>query len=326
MATLIITNGDIAAGTLATARPEATILPWRDVLHDGPVRELSAEEFRAERAAFLADGVVNTVQSVTAELTERDALVAGHHGFDRIELWFEHDLYDQLQIVQVVDMLVAAGRRQDLYHIPSPRHLGPIPPDRIGELEKLTLPVNAAMFSTASAVWSAYRQPALNALDAVRKEPIAGFPFLGHAIHRALQDLPDANGLTRTERQMLYSIDRGLTLPGVLFARVLNMEEAAFLGDWGFYSRLSNLAFAAVPLITGLTERFEPAVMHDDKRRKAYVTTPLALTTYGAEVLAGNEDRAARNVIDFWLGGTRVTNDNLWRWNDKTETLVAPRK
>ena len=325
MPTLIITNGDVAAGTLGIARPEATILPWRDGLHDGPVRDIPAREFRAERAEFLADGVVNTVKSVTAELTTRDGTIAGHGAFDRIELWFEHDLYDQLQIIQVIDMAAAAGRKRGLYHIPSPRHLGPIPPDMILDLEKLTLPVNAAMTATARAVWSAFRQPDPTALDAARKRPIAGFPFLGQAIGRALQELPDAHGLTRTERQILYSIDRGLTRPGALFARVLNMEEAAFLGDWGFFSRLTNLAFADVPLITGLTERFEPAMMRNDDRRKAFITTPLSLTTFGAEVLAGNEDRAARNTIDFWLGGTHITNDNLWRWNDETETLVAPR-
>lgn len=324
MPTLIITNGDVAAETLGIARPEATILPWRDVLHDGPVRDLPSDEFRAERAKYLADGVINTVQSVQEDMAERDAVIAGHAAFDRIELWFEHDLYDQLQIVQVVDMLAAAARVDGLFHIPSPRHLGPIPPDRILELEKLTLPVNDAMTATAKYVWSAFRQPEPTNLDSVRNGPIAGFPFLAQALKRALQDLPDANGISRTERQILYTIDRGVTLPGPLFARVLNMEEAAFLGDWSFFSILTDLAYADIPLINGLVERFEPALMRDDARRKSFITTPVSLTDFGKAVLAGEEDRAARTAIDKWLGGTHVTNDNLWRWNDNSETLIAP--
>ena len=34
---LNITNGDIAAGTLGEAGIAGKIIPWRDVLHEGPV-------------------------------------------------------------------------------------------------------------------------------------------------------------------------------------------------------------------------------------------------------------------------------------------------
>ncbi|NOZ33116.1 MAG: hypothetical protein GXP01_08615, partial [Alphaproteobacteria bacterium] len=253
-----------------------------------------------------------------------DAMIAGHQVFDRIELWFEHDLYDQLQLVQIIDMLAAGKRETGLFHIPSPRHLGPIPADRILDLADLTLPVNAAMTATAKNVWAAYRQPDPRELDAARKGPIAGFPFLAQALKRALQDLPDANGIGRTERQTLYTIDRGVKLPGPLFARVLNMEEAAFLGDWGFFSMLNDMVYADLPLVSGLAERFEPALMQDDERRKAFITTPVSLTAYGKAVLDGHEDHAAKNKIDKWIGGTHITNENLWRWIDETETLLPP--
>ncbi len=34
---LIITNGDSAGALLRRAIPDAEVLPWRDVLHEGPV-------------------------------------------------------------------------------------------------------------------------------------------------------------------------------------------------------------------------------------------------------------------------------------------------
>jgi len=324
MSTLIVTNGDVAAETLRIARPADTVLPWADVLHDGPVRMLPAAKFRAERAAFLADGEVNSVARVSEDLAERDAMIAGHKEFERIELWFEHDLYDQLQIIQVVNMLAEHGRSEDVFHIPAPRHLGPIPADKILELEGLTLPVNAAMVKTAQYVWSAYCQDTPAAFDAARKTPIAGFPFLGQAILRSLQELPGVDGVTRTERQILYTVDRGVLRPGMLFARVLSMEEAAFLGDWSFFSILTGLAFGKVPLLTGLPEPFTPAMMQDNDRRKAFITANLALTTFGRDVLAGREDRVRHTVFDAWLGGTHITNDNLWRWDDRAEMLIAP--
>lgn len=324
MPVLIITNGDVTAETLRAAKPDATVLPWRDVLHEGPVRNIPADQFRAERAAFLADGVVHTEVNVLADLEARDATLTRHTDFDRIELWFEHDLYDQLQIVQVISRLATLGRRENLFHVPSPRHLGPLAVNQMLKLEALRLPVNEPMFETAARAWNAYRADNPGALVKAQTGPIAGFPFLGQAITRALQELPGPDGLTRTERQTLYSIDRGVVRPGMLFARVLNMEEAAFMGDRSFFAILSGLAFAAIPLLTGLPERFEPALMAVDERRKAFITATVALTQFGADVLGGKADRAAHTTVDFWLGGTHVTPDNLWRWDDDNETLVPP--
>lgn len=324
MSLLIITNGDVVAETLAEAKPEATVLPWRDVMHEGPVRDLDPAAFRQERAEHLADGEVNTIESVVNDLEQRDQLIVDHAKFDRIELWFEHDLYDQLQIVHIVNMLASLGRSENVYHIPSSRHLGPIPPDQILKLEELTLPVNAPMFATAIDVWKAYTSPTPEALAVARKGPIAGFPFLAQAITRALQELPGLDGLTRTERQTLYTIDRGVVRPGMMFARVLNMEEAAFLGDWSFFKILTDLCAGPSPLLEGLSEPFAPALFQDDKRRKAFITTGVSLTSFGEEVLAGRQIRTDHADIDTWVGGTHVSGQNLWRWDDAAEELIAP--
>ena len=57
---------------------------------------------------------------------------------------------------------------------------------------------------------------------------------------------------------------------------------------------------------------------------KRYFAIPLALTAFGRDVLAGKTDHADANRIDMWLGGTHVTNGNLWRWDLDTESLKSP--
>ena len=55
MSTLHVTNGDVVGGTLIQAGFGDAVLPWRDVLHDGPVPGgLDAEALRNVRAQFLA--------------------------------------------------------------------------------------------------------------------------------------------------------------------------------------------------------------------------------------------------------------------------------
>lgn len=324
MSLLIVTNGDSVAGTLRQIRNHATIVPWRDALHEGPVRDLPPAAFRAERARHLADGTVNTIEGVEADMAARDAMIARHGEFDRIELWFEHDLYDQLQLIQILDTLADQGRTESVALLQAPRHLGPMSPDQLEGLTDLALPVITSMQEAASRVWSAFRKPDPQLFAGTRNGPLPALPFLGAAILRMLQELPGRDGLSRTERQILYSVDRGVARPGPLFARVLNMEEAAFLGDWSFFATLSGLAFTEVPLITGLPERFEPALLENDDARKAFITAPLKLTGLATDVLAGKADRAEHTSIDRWVGGTHVTNENLWRWNDERGELVRP--
>ena len=52
---LHLTNGDCAVAVISQAVSGA-FLPWRDVLHEGPVRAgLSLEQLSAERARFIAE-------------------------------------------------------------------------------------------------------------------------------------------------------------------------------------------------------------------------------------------------------------------------------
>jgi hypothetical protein len=52
---LHITNGDSAAEVIRRAGVQGDVLPWRDVLHEGPVPQgLSLEELLGVRARFIA--------------------------------------------------------------------------------------------------------------------------------------------------------------------------------------------------------------------------------------------------------------------------------
>ena len=103
---LHITNGDSASNTIEKCGVQGQVLPWRDVLHDGPVPgHVSRERLSDERARFLADPLFGGYQRVRADFAERDELLNRAGEFDEVVLWFEHDLYDQLQILQILDWL-----------------------------------------------------------------------------------------------------------------------------------------------------------------------------------------------------------------------------
>ncbi|HET6638237.1 MAG TPA: helix-turn-helix transcriptional regulator, partial [Gemmatimonadota bacterium] len=106
---LHVTNGDCAAERIALADLGGEILPWRDVLHEGPVPAgLDDAGLRARRAGFLGDSEWAGEERVLRDLEERDARLAVT-ARDEIVLWFEPDLYDQLQLLQVLDRLSRDG-------------------------------------------------------------------------------------------------------------------------------------------------------------------------------------------------------------------------
>ena len=88
---LHITNGDAAVPVLRAAGVAGTILPWRDVLHEGPVPAVDADELSAVRSRFPTER--------SDAFADRDRLLAEA---EELVLWFEHDLYDQLQLAQVL--------------------------------------------------------------------------------------------------------------------------------------------------------------------------------------------------------------------------------
>lgn len=324
---LILTNGDSAVGLLeeAGAGDNSEIVPWSDMLHSGPVPVTNDEYALTEiRAAHLADGIIHTVENVLSDLKTRNSFLDLHQSYESIELWFEHDLYDQLQLVQILDMLHNRGRQENIVLVQAPDYLGMQTAETILRFEELAILVSPEMSERAVSIWNAFREPTPVLLAEQSKNKTIGFPFLRQALVRLLQELPGPDGLSRTERQILYSLNRGVNKPGLLFARNMNMEEAAFLGDWEFFSILSNLVTCETPLIDGLPEHFEPVLLQDDNRRKSFIGSQLELTSAGQSVLEGDKDNLDLNEINRWLGGCHLKNGSVWRWNDEGQTLSGP--
>ena len=221
---LHVTNGDAAVFDIARAAgvaPEA-VLPWRDVLHDGPVPSgLGAEALARVRAAHLAARGWASEAEALLSFLERDARLAGHPQDAPVVLWFEDDLYDALQLAQIGDRL--EGRAGDVLRVRMPH-------DRSGGLESAFAAREAC--SPDGAAFAALRSgdPAVWA---------GAFPFA----ERLLEELPDARtGLSRLEREILEALSAGPLEGGELFVRVAEQEQPPWLGDTSVWAAADALA------------------------------------------------------------------------------------
>ena len=276
---------------------------------------LSANELRRCRAEFLA---INwgDVADIERGLASRDQAVADAASGDEIVLWFEHDLYDQLHVLQVVDLLHTLQARGALAArvtaILADDYLAAQPDDRLSQWFASRVIVSEAQFAAAAAAWEAFRAPEPVALQQFQHP--GAWPTLTKALRRHLQQFPAAGtGLSRTERQTLAAAVAGpRPLRELFHAANHECEDAIFMGDAGWWPHIR-------PLLTGAHRCSRPPAigLTIGITRTGGVPTEgapkLRLTEMGARVLAGDADHVDLNGIDRWLGGVHLTAEPVSR-------------
>jgi hypothetical protein len=325
--TLVITNGDAALERLAAAGVTEQILPWRDALHDGPVPSVPADELARIRTTFLAEAFGALAGNLAASFAHRDATLVSHRDFARIEVWLEHDLYDQLQLLQILDRLAALGRTEGVWLVQAADYLGLMSEEAICALAARAAPVTAAQFDLARRAWAAFTASTPTGMVQLISGDLAPLPWLPPALRRLLSELPDrSSGLALSESRILEALLQGPMRVPRVFAAISAREEARFMGDASFFRWLDGLAFGPEPVVSGLPCRcpIKSQAGYDDPRARAYLSADISATPFGTEVLAGRADHARANPVDRWLGGTHLSDGRLWRWHRGAEALVAP--
>ncbi|HXJ93370.1 MAG TPA: hypothetical protein VMT20_10880 [Terriglobia bacterium] len=303
-ATLHITNGD-SVQLRDTGLP-GEVLTWKDVLHEGPVPcGLSLDQLRPIRAHFLAEGSGQLESTILGELEKRDRTLAGFAEFEEVVLWFEHDLYDQLQLIQILDWFSRKDLgKTKLSLICTDRYLGMLTPDELLELYPKRVPVSPGKLELAARAWEAFSAADPNSIVELFQEDTSDLPYLQGALLRHLEQFPSTrNGLSRTERQILEIADAGLSRVGSVFCADRDREERIFMGDLVFNTYMHRLANARVPLV------------EIDRDEKLFWNAEVAITAEGRALLRAEFDNVRVNGIDRWLGGVHLHGSRVWRWD-----------
>lgn len=335
MTALHITNGDTAAELIreALGLDEADVLPWRDALHMGPVpeqRDLAG--LRPIRASFIAGEGWGSYEDILRDFEARDRRLEQLPRETEVILWFEHDLYDQLQLLQVLDFFaterpgawrIAMISIDDHPEVERFKGLGQLSEEAIRALYPTRSPIEDAHLQKAHSAWSAFRatdpRAILHFLDAESEE----LPYLRRALERCLQEFPwVTDGLSRSERQALSTLTDGPLSFSEIFVRTEEMEDIPFASDAAHWSQLRAMANAEHPLLTLVGPDEDPEPPQDPI---PYGDAIFDLTDHGRRVLAGEVDAIDLNGIDRWLGGVHLSSHgSVWRWDNDADppTLV----
>jgi len=324
---LHVTNGDDAGDKLRRFVNGAVTIT-ADPLHEGPAPAVDGGAWYDLRARFLSNGDAR-FDDIKAQLAAWDRAILDGARDGSVVLWFEHDLFDQLQLIRTLDLIGGPERIPPaantslicIDRFPGVTRfigLGQLTVEQLATLAGTERPVTPEQYALASRAWKAFRSTDPRALLdlTVALERDTTLEFLRDALLRFFAEYPSAsNGLSQTAQLALDALAEEPMAGEALFAAAQSREARPFLGDTIFFDMLRALASARVPLVS---LPFSPQEL--DLRSHL-----VAITDAGRAVAAGRSDHVALNGIDLWRGGVHLAgaDSSPWRWDAGGETLVS---
>ncbi|CAA6819295.1 MAG: Unknown protein [uncultured Sulfurovum sp.] len=300
---LNIINGDACINMLKEANMQGDFLAWKDFLHEGPVpTHLSLTELSKVRARFIADFGLGTFDEIYLDFLQRNKTLLNYQLYDKIILWFEHDLYDQLQLLQILSWFSEQNLDTiTLTLICTNNYLGESSPQQLKKLLRYEVPIVDKHLHLAKEAWLSFGKENPQEFSQLLNRSTAILPFLKAAIFRMLEEYPSTKyGLSRSEYQALLIISNGINNKIDIFIKYQSFEERKFMGDVIFWKILDTF------------EQYKVIKKHEEK---------FSITPLGKRLLEGEINWITLKNLQRHIGGVNVNNDNLWCWDMENKEI-----
>jgi uncharacterized protein DUF1835 len=328
---LHIHNGDSSASILKESGFPGHHFAFREALVEGPTpRGLSDEEWRDVRSRHLAEAYNVKADDCKKELLEQQHSLAGYASHDEVVLWFEHDLFCQVNLLYLLNWFserelgpttLSLICIDEFPGVENFRGLGELDAGQMASLFDTRRRVAGADLELAARAWAAYCSATPSAIETLLGDDTSRLPYLKGAMLLHLARFPSLkNGLGRIENKVLAIIAGGAEKFSALFPRFVEDDPGYGFGDAQIWNCLKRLTTATEPLVakSGIDETDE--ALSSSK----YFKSSFEITGIGARVLAGEKDFIAAGGIDLWLGGVHLSDKtSLWRWDEQRMSLMV---
>ncbi|HEX9160638.1 MAG TPA: hypothetical protein VF980_02945 [Thermoanaerobaculia bacterium] len=303
-----IHNGDVMAISARRAGIPGEHFAFRDTLVLGPV-PVSGDR-QPMRAEFISKAYGEELLRASNTLFEQEQALDAAESHDEIVLWFEHDLFCLMNFLYLLQRF--RDRNVTFVWCSDPLMMR-----EAGDVQLLfnsRAAATPAIFDIASRAWGAYTSPNPRLLNDVITATPNDLPFVRDGLRLHASRFPSVrNGLGSVENRLLKLIASGIADFGTLFGQFDADPPRFGYGDAQVLYTLRAMASRPVALIL--------MVQSEDGPPKV----TLATTPAGENVLNGAVDDIAVNDPDLWLGGTHVTKENIWRWDESRGEVIRSR-
>jgi hypothetical protein len=260
--------------------------------------------FLEERAAYLQQQYGIDSEAYLRDMRETLHRLDEAAQYDEIVLWFEFDLFCQVNLLFVLFYLrqlpvtlppVSIVQLDHHPEVPDFRGMGMLQPRHLPPLFDKRAPLQEEDWQLALQAWEAYSHDNPLALEALSQRSSRTLAYLGKALEAHLQRLPGAvNGLNAVEHFFLDRLTLGKLREQALYYQFWNELKIYGFGDFQLDTYIQRLQRAGV-------------LQREDAM--------LSITGLGREIINNEE-----NYLSFdpqenrWLGGIPLAH-TPWRWD-----------
>ncbi len=304
---LHITNGDCFTQRLKSLKLKGDIVTWREMLCEGKtLTNVGSESFWKTRFEFLNKNY-KVSKSIFIEKTLKEyRSLCNHKQQDQIVLWFEYDLFCQVNMIAVISWLkthrkyakislVCSGKEDESDKLYA---LNELSDEKVRELYENKLELGQDDIEYADYVWQLYCSDNPIRLENLSDYGNYQFDYLSEAITEHLHRFPTIkNGLNDMENNILFqAADKKPENKKKLLSTLLQNQGRLGFGDSQYQRAINRLR----PLFTGFN--------------------PVRLSKKGKQILEGQTSYySCIQDNDVYLGGALKYN---YLYNTANERIL----
>ena len=314
MKTLHILNGEATKALFVKSGITGDISVWNEALICGPVQpQVGTNDFWQTRARYIVNSYKGyfqkgpDLQDYEKHALDEFEIIAQAGQYDETILWFEYDLFCQVNMIALLSWLYLQNLNNTQIHLvcidqfpghPHFKGLGELNPEDFTELMKQKIRLSQQDLQFAHKAWLAYANPNPHDIqNLLTKDFPAAFPFLSHALKIHLQRFPSPkNGLNHLQTRILILIQQEAKEKKKLVGKMLTDDFQYGFGDVQYFEMLYQL------------QR-----LYDNHQDE------LSLNAEGNNVLSGTQHFLDIEKSDFPLGGA---NGRKYSWDEQSGTLA----
>jgi hypothetical protein len=252
--TIHILNGDSTAQILTKTSIKGDVVIWRELLCEGPLcKDVGSDEFWLKRYAYFENEIgiskLEYFDKTIKEIIKLEDLSAYH----KVVLWFEYDLYCQVNLLALCVFLLKNFRKNLNYYLvctgkvdgkdqlQSLSDFSPLAYKTLYE-DKTKLTKNDLFF--AEECWFKYVENKPEELQEFNFGKCSKFQYLQLAIDQHLKRFPMKNGLNQSENKILNIIDSEALTENEIIDKLLIWEQEHTVygfGDLQYFLYLKKL-------------------------------------------------------------------------------------
>lgn len=250
---LHITNGDCTTNYLQKLKFTGEFITWREMLCEGKTTtDVGSEVFWKNRFEFFKTSYKVSKQKFINYTVKEYRNLCNKKEQKEIVLWFEHDLFCQINMIAVISWLKRFRKGYDISLVCSGKIKGSskmhslpeLSEEQINEHYKNKIELTQDDIEYADYIWQLYCSESPLRLEAVHKfNPMSPFQYLASALELHLKRYPSIeNGLNIIENRILKTANKHqFNYKGELVTQLLKDQETYGFGDLQYDHRIDRL-------------------------------------------------------------------------------------